>query len=67
VWDVSLRQLCKDRGYTFTKLSEEANISIPYLSRLNTGFYSNPSTDVLEKISTTINASTDEVIKAIRG
>ncbi len=64
---MSLRQLCKDRGFTFTKLSEKAEISITYLSRLNTGVYSNPSTDVLEKISTTINASTDEVIKAIRG
>lgn len=64
---MSLKQLCKDKKITFTEISKETGISTTYLSRLNTGNYNNPSSEIVEKISSILKVTNDEVIKAIRG
>jgi transcriptional regulator with XRE-family HTH domain len=64
---LDLRQLCKAYGKTLKQVSEDSEISRDYLSKLNKRKKDNPSADILEKISLATGASTDEVIKAIRG
>lgn len=62
---MSLMALCKKHGYSLRRLSEEAEISLPYLSNLNTGIYKNPSLQMLTKIADKLGTSIEEVISAI--
>lgn len=62
---MSLMALCKKHGYSLRRLSEEAEISLPYLSNLNTGIYRNPSLQLLTKISDKLGVSIEDVAEAI--
>ncbi len=62
---MSLMALCKKHGYSLRRLSEEAEISLPYLSNLNTGIYRNPSLQMVTKIANKLGASREDVINAI--
>ena len=63
---MTLKDLCKTKGYTLSRLSEETDISMDYLSKMNTGKRNNPTSDIIGKISGVLNITADEVIKAIR-
>lgn len=62
---MSFKALCKEHGFTFSKLSDETNISIVYLSNLSTGIKNNPSLEILDKVANTLGITIDEVAKAI--
>jgi len=62
---VTFKQLCNDKGFTFTKISEETGITVDYLSKLNKGRRTNPTRDILQKISETIGTTVDEVIQSL--
>lgn len=64
---MSLKELCKSKGKTLTILADETNLSIDYLSKLNTGKRNNPSLAVLNKISESLGVTIDELQKSVGG
>lgn len=63
---MSLLQQCRKKGMTLSELSEKTDISIVYLSNLNTGNKKNPSLDILEKISDTLQITLDELKDSLK-
>jgi transcriptional regulator with XRE-family HTH domain len=63
---LNLKTLCKEKGFTLTKLSEQTKITIDYLSKLSTGKRNNPSSEIIQKISNVLGTTSDEVINSIR-
>lgn len=64
---MSLKELCKSKDKTLTILADETNLSIDYLSKLNTGKRNNPSLAVLSKISESLGVTIDELQKSVGG
>ncbi|WP_241747349.1 helix-turn-helix domain-containing protein [Priestia megaterium] len=51
------------KGYSITRLAEEANISKSYLSHLEKGLNNNPSLQMLDKIASSLHTTIDELIE----
>lgn len=64
---MSLKELCKNKNKTLTILAGETELSIDYLSKLNTGKRNNPSLSVLSKISENLGITIDELKKSMGG
>lgn len=62
---MSLKDLCKEKGYTLTDISLKTNITVDYLSKLNTGKRNNPGAEIVKRISIALGVSSDEVINSI--
>ncbi|MGG3449613.1 helix-turn-helix domain-containing protein [Domibacillus aminovorans] len=58
-----IKQLREKRGYTLTKLAQEAQISKSYLSNLERKPTVNPSLYILSKIAAALGITTDHLIK----
>lgn len=56
-----LRKIRKEKGYTLVKLSELSGISVGYLCHLEKGSRKNPSIEIMEKISKSLNKSITEI------
>ncbi|MDO6850391.1 helix-turn-helix transcriptional regulator [Priestia megaterium] len=59
-----IKHLRLKKGYSITRLAEEANISKSYLSHLEKGLNNNPSLQMLDKIASSLNTTIDELIEA---
>lgn len=57
-----IKELRKEKGYTFTKLSELSGISTGRLSDLATGKRNNPTMDTLIKLADALGVSLDELV-----
>lgn len=64
--DLDLKALCKKHGYTLTDLSEKTELTVDYLSKLNTGRRSNPSRETMGKISTALGITLDELNESLK-
>lgn len=62
---LSLKALCKEYGYTLSKLSHETGITTEYLSKLNNHKQNNPTLDILNKIANTLGITILDVGNAI--
>lgn len=58
---MSLLEKCKEQKITLAELSDITEISVEYLSRLNTGKDKNPSLKVMDKICDVFEISLDEL------
>ena len=56
------KELRKEKGYTFAKLSELSGISTGRLSDLATGKRNNPTMDTLIKLADALGVSLDELV-----
>lgn len=57
-----IKELRKEKGYTFAKLSELSGISTGRLSDLATGKRNNPTMDTLIKLADALGVSLDELV-----
>ena len=57
-----IKELRKEKGYTFAKLSELSGISTGRLSDLATGKRNNPTMDTLIKLADALGISLDELV-----
>lgn len=57
-----IKELRKEKGYTFAKLSELSGISTGRLSDLATGKRNNPTMDTLIKLADALSVSLDELV-----
>jgi transcriptional regulator with XRE-family HTH domain len=57
-----IKELRKEKGYTFAKLSELSGISTKRLSDLASGKRNNPTMDALIKLADALGASLDELV-----
>lgn len=57
-----IKELRKEKGYTFAKLSELSRISTGRLSDLATGKRNNPTMDTLIKLADALGVSLDELV-----
>ena len=57
-----IKELRKEKGYTFAKLSELSGISTGRLSDLSTGKRNNPTMDTLIKLADALGVSLDELV-----
>ncbi len=58
-----IKNLRLKKGYSITRLAEEANISKSYLSHLEKGLNNNPSLQMLDKIASSLHTTIDELIE----
>lgn len=63
---MTLKELCVVKKTTFAKVSRKTGISQVYLSQLNTGFKTNPSMDILDKLSKVLKVKMEELQKVIK-
>ena len=56
-----IKKLRNEKGLTLVKLSDLSGVSVGYLCHLEKGSRSNPSIDVMEKISKALNKSITEI------
>ena len=56
-----IKKIRKEKGLTLVKLSELSGVSVGYLCHLEKGSRSNPSIDVMEQISKSLNKSITEI------
>ena len=56
-----IKKIRDEKGLTLVKLSDLSGISVGYLCHLEKGSRSNPSIDVMEKISKALNKSITEI------
>ncbi|MBD8845725.1 helix-turn-helix domain-containing protein [Priestia megaterium] len=59
-----IKSLRLKKGYSITRLAENAKISKSYLSHLEKGLNNNPSLHMLNKIASSLNTTIDELIEA---
>jgi len=57
-----LRALRKNRGLTLTQLARRSRVSKAYLSQLENEQFSNPSSEVVIKLCSTLGVSIDEIL-----
>lgn len=57
----AVRQLRKDRGWTLEELSEQTDISVPGLSKLETGKTTRVRKENLARLASALNVSEDEL------
>lgn len=57
-----IKELRKEKGYTFAKLSELSGISTGRLSDLATGKRNNPTMDTLIKLADALDVTLDEMV-----
>ncbi|MEH7214251.1 helix-turn-helix transcriptional regulator [Priestia megaterium] len=58
-----IKNLRLKKGYSITRLAEEANISKSYLSHLEKGLNNNPSLQMLDKIASSLHTTIDDLIE----
>lgn len=63
---MTLKEKCKEHGYTFKDVSEKTKISQAYLSKLNTGVKKNPSRKILTKIANLLKMTLDELDEVLK-
>lgn len=64
--NLKLIELAKEKGYSLTELSEKTELTVDYLSKLNTGRRKNPSRETMEKISIALNITLDELNDSLK-
>jgi transcriptional regulator with XRE-family HTH domain len=62
---LSLKELCKKKGFTLTEIARKTNTTVDYLSKLNTGKRKNPTWQFVNRIATILGVSESEVGKSI--
>lgn len=56
-----IKKIREEKGLTLIKLSDLAGVSVGYLCHLEKGSRSNPSIEVMERISKALNKSIAEI------
>lgn len=61
MYDNKVRNIRQEKGMTLLHLSKISGVSVGYLCHLEKGSRSNPSAEVMEKISNALNKTVAEV------
>jgi XRE family transcriptional regulator, master regulator for biofilm formation len=60
-----LKKLRKEKNMSLSELAERAGVAKSYLSSIERNIQTNPSIQLLEKISSVLNVSIDQLIKDV--